>query len=215
MKKTIISLVFIVLVISKVEAQKEHHVDYILNALKINPIVFGRAEFNLSYERYFSNRKSSITISPSIYLKENISQSINGWQIASQYRFYLTHFNKQNRRVFLGMENLGFYSGVYALTQDYAEDFQRGYWDPQTNEYTMRDFRKEVTAYEGGALIGIQIDITKRIVMDFNVGGGVRYSDYINTYEQSSPDYLEDYSVFDPEYQGVKPKVEFLLGMTF
>lgn len=215
MKYSILVLAFLFVSGFQLDAQENENIDYRYNVLKINPTVFGRAEFNLSYERYFNNRKSSLTLSPSVYLKENLSQTINGWQIAAQYRFYLTHFNKQNRKVFLGMENFGFYSAVYALSQDYYEEFQNGYWDPMTSEYSMKKFEKDVKAYEGGALIGLQIDITKRIVLDFNVGGGVRFTDYYNTYEEFAQDNLQDYSVFDPEYQGVKPKLELLLGITF
>lgn len=220
MKKTllILSLGFTVFFTTQGNSQtyESQEVSYLNNALKINPVVLGRAEFNLSYERFFSNRKSSISISPSIYLKDNLTQSINGWQIAAQYRFYLTHFNKQNQRIFLGMENFGFYSGLYISTQDYKEEFQKGHWDNDTQEYSMADYNKEITSFEGGAMIGIQIDITKRIVIDFNVGGGVRYTDYFNTFEDLGlEDYVSEYSVFDPEYQGVKPKVQLLLGITF
>lgn len=215
MKKTFLNLLLILVLTPFVHSQESTAIQYEMNVLKFNPAVFSQAQFSLSYERYFSNRKSSITINPAVTLLDNRSKSINGIQVVAQYRFYVSHLNKSNGRLLFNMENFGFYTGLYVLGQQYNEDFKRDYWDPVNQEGSLRDYRKEITAYEGGALLGIQIDITKRIVFDFNVGGGVRYTDYTNTYEADMGDYYEEYSVLDPEYQGVKPKGELLLGITF
>ena len=187
------------------------------NAIKLNPVGFGNSEFQLSYERYFgANRKSSIMIMPSVILKESNDQSKKGWQLMAQYRFFLTHFNKDQQKTFLNAYNYGFYAGVYGLNFNYKEDYLRGYWEPNTNNYINKSYQKSVAAYEGGALLGLQIDITKRILIDFYIGGGLKYVNFEDTYTEQNPtDYPLSYGVFAPEYSGVKPRLGLLLGFTF
>jgi len=186
------------------------------NALKISPVEFGRAEFQMSYERYFGDRTSSLVISPSIILKESSVESKEGFKIEGQYRFYLSHIREDQGDVFLGFHNIGIYTGVYASYMDYTEDYQYFGYDPDNQQSFMLDLTKTATAGEGGAIIGLQIDITSRILLDFFVGGGIRYSDVFD--EQSTLDkdqFFNDPGVFDPEYQGVKPRIGFQLGIFF
>ena len=187
------------------------------NAIKISPVEFGKAEFQISFERYFGDRTSSITITPSIILKENNFESIEGFQIGGQYRIFLSHLRSDSKRVFLGFHNIGLYTGLYAQYQDYKEDYKFTWWDNTTNIEYNREFTKEVNAIEGGALIGVQIDVTKRILVDFFVGGGVRYADFTDSKDGIVPEnyYYEEYGVFDVEYKGVKPRVGFQLGILF
>ena len=187
------------------------------NAIKISPVEFGKAEFQISYERYFGDRSSSITISPSFILKENNYESKEGFQIGGQYRIFLSHVRSDSRSVFLGLHNIGLYTGLYAHYLDYTEDYKFNWWDNSTSTEHNGDFTKKVTAIEGGAIIGVQIDITKRILLDFFVGGGIRYTDYTDSKDGVVPDnyYYEEYGVFDIEYQGVKPRIGFQLGVFF
>lgn len=187
------------------------------NALKISPVEFGNAQFEMSYERYFGDRSSSLILAPSIFLKEDARESKEGYQLAAQYRVYLSHIRSDQRAVFMGLYNVGFYAGVYAQYLDYKEDYQYSYWDNDLGESKTTDVTKKVSATEGGALLGVQFDITNKILIDFYIGGGVRYSDYTNTRDEIvSPDeYYDDVSVFDPEYKGVKPKIGFQLGFMF
>lgn len=194
-------------------AQNDMSVQCKKNAIKISPFEFGRAEFQLSYEKYFNNRKSSISIVPSIFLRDNEEEKATGWQLMSQYRFYLTHFNGEAERMFLGLYNVGFYTGIYGLYLDYSEDFLRGVYDPITYEYIMTPHSKTVNSFEGGPLLGVQIDITKRILIDFFVGGGIRWSDYTNSYADEVENF-GSFGVFGAEYTGVKPKLGFSIGIT-
>lgn len=187
------------------------------NAIKISPVEFGQAEFEMAYERYFGDRSTSITISPSVMLKENNSETIEGFQIMGQYRIFLSHLRSDEGSVLLGFHNIGLYTGLYAQYQDYKEDYKYSWWNMETNEQFESEFTKEVTAMEGGAIIGVQVDITKRILVDFYVGGGIRYTDFTDSKEGVVDDmyYYEEYGVFDPEYKGVKPRIGFQLGILF
>lgn len=187
------------------------------NAVKISPVEFGNAQFEMAYERYFGDRTSSLMLAPSIYLKEDARASKEGYQLAAQYRVYLSHLRSDQKDVFMGLYNVGFYAGVYALYLDYQEDYQYSWWDNGVGESKTADVTKNVSATEGGALLGVQFDITNKILIDFYIGGGVRYSDFTDTRDEIvSPDeYYDDVSVFDPEYKGVKPKIGFQLGFMF
>lgn len=186
------------------------------NALKINPTSFGNAKFQLSYERFLGDRNSSILFSPSIVLKDSYEESKIGWEIMGQYRFYLTHLRKDKQKTFLGVYNYGFYAGMYGLYSNYEEDYMRYFWDSSNSQQQNEEVNKEVKAAEGGALIGMQIDITPRILIDFYVGGGIRTTEVSDTYlDNNTPEYYEPYGVFDPEYKGVKPTIGLLLGITF
>lgn len=184
------------------------------NVLRISPFEFSRSQFELSYERYLNNRKSSVIIAPSIYLNEGENESLNGWQLMSQYRFYLTHLSKESGNSILNIYDIAFYAGVYGLYMDITEKDLESYYDDITNQYIEQENTYDINSEEGGALIGMQVDITSRIVFDFYVGGGVRFSQVESTY--NLPDlYYGDPSIFDFDFQGVKPKVGFSLGITF
>jgi len=188
-----------------------------LNAIKISPAEFGNAQFEMSYERYFGERTSSLTIMPSIFLKDDVKESKEGYQVGVQYRVYLSHVRSDQNSVFLGFHNLGLYAGIYAQYLDYKEDYQFYSWNNETNESVILDLAKDVNSTEGGAIIGVQFDVTKKILIDFYIGGGVRYSDFTDTKNGIvDPNiHYEEVSVFDPEYKGVKPKVGFQLGFMF
>lgn len=187
------------------------------NVIKLSPFELGKAEFHASYERYFGNRSSSLMITPGVILEEDLDQERKGYQIMGQYRFYLSHLSKENGDGFLGLYNLGFYAGGYGMFLDYSEDYRFSWFDRNTNENRNELLNKQVTTGEGGAIIGIQIDITERIVADFYIGGGIRVSEVVDQKEDIDLEdfYFEEYDVFDLEYQGVKPRIGFQLGITF
>ncbi len=186
------------------------------NAIKISPVPFGQSQFEFSYEKFLKNRKSSLYIAPSIFLKDNGFERIEGFQGMAQMRFFLNQLNNNGEGIWL-FHNIGFYTGPYALGLTYTEDYLFGYYHMQTNEWIEAEFTKDLTSFEGGVILGAQIDITKRILLDLYVGGGVRYSDFTDTIEDvdTIDYYYGSYGVFDIEYTGVKPKLGLQLGFTF
>lgn len=198
-----------------VQAQEVGVFEY-KNAIKISPFEFGNEEFQISYEHYFKNRKSSIQLMPSFILKDNQDESKTGVQVMGQYRIFLSHLRGDEGKSILGFYNLGLYGGVYALYLDYSEDYLYGYYNDMTNEFINEEFTKDLTSFEGGAILGVQVDITNRFVIDFYVGGGIRKTDIEDTkvLPEGQVDYFY-YGVFDREYTGVKPKLGLQLGFTF
>lgn len=187
------------------------------NAIRTSPVEFGKAEFQLGYEYYWPNRTTSLLILPSIILEDRPQQVMEGFQLESQVRFYLSHLRSDERNVFLGFHNVGFYTGLYGKYINYHEEYDYTWWDNASNDSYTQRFEKSVNAGEGGILIGLQIDVTKRILIDFFVGGGIRYPKFTDTKNEvvTTEDYYQDVSVFDPEYKGVKPKIGFQLGFLF
>lgn len=188
------------------------------NALKVSPFALGNARLQLTYERYFNDRRSSLLFSPSVIIKETNDQSKYGWEVMGQYRIFLTQIRKDQQKTFLGVHNYGFYTGLYGLYFIYNEDYTVSYWDNSNGIQKTEKATKEVDSLEGGVLLGVQIDITPRIVIDFYVGGGIREADVMDSFLDNNPPtdfYYNDYNIFDPEYQGVKPKLGLLLGITF
>jgi len=184
-----------------------------IHALSINPIDFGRSEFQLSYELKHNNNKNSIVLLPSIILKENSNNSSNGYQVMAQYRFYLSNLNKKDAKTFLNVYNYGFYANVYSLYLNFDEKFTQGVYDNNTGQYQNKTYTRDIQAGEGGAMLGIRVDITKRIILDFSLGGGIRKSDVIDEYHEDQ-EFITEYSVFDRAYTGVKPKSILTLGIT-
>jgi len=188
------------------------------NALKVSPFALGKATFQVSYERFFMNRRSSLFIAPSVIIKETNDQSKTGWELMGQYRLFLTHVRKDEQPTFLGVHNYGFYTGLYGLYFISTEDYMVNYWDNTDGIQKHEKSTRDIDATEGGVLLGIQVDITPRILIDFYVGGGIRNTDVMDSFLDDNPPtdyYYADYGVFDPEYKGVKPKIGLLLGITF
>jgi len=215
MKKLILSIFTVCLILTNVSGQETSNHFSKKNAVKLNPIRVATSEFQIVYERYLNDRNTSFIIAPSIILRETNDEVVEGWQMMAQYRFYLTHLRKDQRHNFLNVYNYGFYAGLYGLYLDYNEKYTRWFWDYNTNENISAEFKKDVQSYEGGALLGIQIDITKRILVDFYIGGGIRKSERTDTYIVFEPDYNSSYGIFNPSYTGVKPKIGLMIGITF
>ncbi len=187
------------------------------NVLKISPVELGRAEFKLAYEYYFNQRKSSVLLSPTIILKGEEGDQRAGWRAMAQYRYYLSHLNRMNENDFIGIYNIGFYAGVYGLYLDYADQFELSSYNNETGNYTIVENERTIHAQEGGALVGIQVDITQRFVLDFYIGGGLRFSQESNSVELEEAEYFTPSrgGIFPYAYNGVKPNFGFMVGLLF
>ena len=186
------------------------------NVLKISPVEFARAEFKLSYERYFNDRKHGLLLSPTIIMKGEEGDERIGWRAMMQYRHYLSHLNTYNENDFLGISNIGFYAGVYGLYLDYKDIFDLGEYDPVTNQQIIHKNERSIKAQEGGALVGLQLDLTRRFVIDFYVGGGIRFSSEENSVEIDEDFYSPSRGgIFPYAYNGVKPTFGLMVGLLF
>jgi hypothetical protein len=176
--------------------------------LKLSPFEFGRSQFQVGFERYYNDKTRSIVILPSFILKRSNNEKSDGVELGLQYRMYLS---QNDGGIF---HHIGYYSGVYGLGLVMREEYNLLKYGPNNQNGTPYTATNKIQSVEGGVLLGIQIDITERIVLDFFAGGGVRYSN-VSDQRIEQENYYSDYGVFDREYTGIKPRIGFQLGVTF
>lgn len=181
------------------------------NVLKLSPVELARAEFQVGYERYFKGRSQSMLLMPSIFISQDGDEKKDGFQLMVQYRFYLSQLHQKTSKT-LNMFNVGFYSAPYVLGLIHNEVYEYGIYDPINLEYVTDLMEEKTESIEGGALMGIQLDITKRIVFDFFVGGGIRRSNVIRNMPEEG---YNSYGILDIGYTGVKPRIGMQMGITF
>lgn len=179
------------------------------NVLKLSPVELVRAEFQVGYERYFKNRAQSLNVLTSIISGKNGSETRDGLQLFGQYRFFLSHLQKETHQT-LNMYNIGFYTAPYALGLTYKGTYESGDYDPINGEFVTKLIDERINAFEAGALMGIQLDITSRIVLDLFLGGGVRRS-----FTDVSDESQNEYGLMELGYTGVKPRIGLQMGITF
>ena len=216
MKKITLALLLLAFLF-QVNAQETTTYKY-RNALKVSPFEFGQSKFQVSYELYNRSRSQSLLVMPSLILEENGKDIKKGVELMMQYRFFLSHLRKGENKT-LGFYDIGFYAGPYMLIVGYREDYERDIYYPDKGNAEQMTFEKDVEAVEAGVILGIQFDITTRILLDFYIGGGIRQGDVMDSFDDfDHPDdfyYEPSYGVFDIEYTGVKPKVGFQVGISF
>lgn len=184
------------------------------NVIKISPVQFANSTFELNYERYFNDKKQSVVLSPALLLRENGAESLVGFKALVQHRFYFTHLHKGTNNTW-GMSNVAFYGGSYVQFLNAKEDYWGSYNDGDYNYYT-EIFEKDISSIEGGVLLGMQVDIIPRLVLDFYLGGGIKYAEVEDTLEPFLNDgYSNSYGVLDKEYTGVVPRASIQFGFNF
>lgn len=179
------------------------------NSLKLSPFEMASSEFQMSYERYFKDRTQSFVVFPTIILYERNNESKEGFQLEAQYRFYLTHLQKESSMT-LYMYNIGFYAAPYISGINQHQIYNYGYYNDRDFNYVEIRVDEKVSAIEGGAVMGIQFDITKRVLLDFYAGGGIRKANVESNYPN-----LISYGIFEKGYTGVKPTVGLQFGIIF
>lgn len=216
MKKITLSLLLVAFFFT-MNAQEATNYKY-RNALKISPVEFAQSRFQISYELYNRARSQSLLVMPSLILEENGKDVKKGAELMMQYRFFLSHLKKGENKT-MGFYDIGFYAGPYMLIMSYYEDYEREIYFPGKGTAEKLAFEKDVDAVEAGVILGIQLDVTPRILLDFYIGGGIRQSDVMDSYDGfDNPDdyyYEPSYGVFDLEYTGVKPKLGLQVGISF
>ena len=185
------------------------------SVVKLSPFEFSRAEFKLSYEQYILDRRHSVLISPTIILKGDEEDQRKGWRAMLQYRYYLSHLNDANGNEFIGISNVGIYAGLYGLYLDYNDKYVQSIWDPVQQKNVISNNERSIKSQEGGAIIGLQVDLTQRFVIDFYVGGGIRNSDTEYSSDEPTTYHPDRGGIFPYDYIGVKPTFGFMLGLLF
>ena len=185
------------------------------NEIKVSPIQFGKAFFELSYELMLNGGRKSIQFSPTIMLKKSAFEEFSGLQLEAQYRSYIKRLDRPDHNTWI-FSDIDFYAGGYMSGTTFDSDAMRYHYDQERMEQITGIYNQKIKSLEGGVFVGIKLTFSDRLVLDLLAGGGVRYSDVDDPFSEMFDDsYIpRTYDVFDVGYFGIKPKLNLQLGIT-
>ena len=153
------------------------------------------------------NDKASIALSAGITSRQRWFQDEPdfGFQEEFQFRRYLlsprnTGSNGRNFFFFKGL-----YAGPYLYHRYRQQTVQVWDWVAQENV----EVPQNINEVAGGVIIGAQVAFSNVVYLDFFTGGGIKRSFGTN----SNANIFTD--ITTPGYNGVLPKVGFMLGIAF
>ena len=196
MKRTIFTALILIGMIS-VQAQNVETTrqNFHQNQFLFSPFHFFDGTFMLSYERMMPNGNAALRITPSITLS-NVQQF--GWWGDEDRRIGRQGFGLDVGYKFFLLNNprrFNFYVGPYAMFRQINNRFR----------YLPTE---RIDVLGMGVDAGMKMTFG-RFVMDFTLGGGLRYAMFEGSENHSTPD------IFDDKYRGIMPRANFVLGILF
>jgi hypothetical protein len=178
-------------------------VDLYPNEMRVGFFQFFLNTFFLEYEHIFPNN-TGLVVQGGMSLKKNSFEEIYGGEGGLQFRLYTNNMAKDI--VVLKFQNAYFGPLIkykYLEVTDMDGAYVNNIWHEGTLENTYNTFA-------GGVIIGFKLSMLERITLDFNIGGGIQF-----TQESSDdvPDYA--YDIFGVAYTGVTPIANFTFGFKF
>ena len=182
-------LIVLGLIIQTLTAQEEK---VYKNSFRLGIVPIVRGAFQLNYERDFS--KSSVVVIAEITELNVNDKKISGQMGELQYRFFIS----QNP----GSELIGLSRDVFYMAPFAAYRLKNIKED---------GFDSDINTLSYGLVFGFRYSNQDRIVLDFNLGAGMKHSDIEtdNTYH----DY--DNNIFSPGYTGISPAGNITFGIKF
>ena len=173
------------------------------NEIRVGFFQFFLNTFFIEYEHLFPN-STGLVLQGGLSLKKNQIEEIYGGQTGIQYRLYTKNMAKDI--VVLKFQNA--YFGPY-VKYKYLEvtDLDGAYVDNLWNEGILQN---TYSTFAGGVIIGFKLSMLERITLDFNIGGGIQFTQEAN---DDVPDYA--YDIFGVAYTGVTPSANFTFGFKF
>jgi len=173
------------------------------NEIRVGFFQFFLNTFYLEYEHLFPN-STGLVLQGGLSLKKNAFEEIYGGQGGIQYRLYTKNMAKDI--VVLKFQNA--YFGPFARYK-YLEvtDLDGAYVN---NTWYEGILSNTYNTFAGGVLIGFKLSMLERITLDFNIGGGIQFTQEAN---DDVPDYA--YDIFGVAYTGVTPNANFTFGFKF
>lgn len=212
MKKYIAILAFGLFGIQVLSAQSPVEIDSVIvyeyepvrNVVKISPFHFIEGTFMLGYERFWGD--NSLLLMAGLHSRERYFQSEPefGFQEEIQFRHYFAsprNTGSRGRNFFFFK---GLYAGPYLYHRYRQQTVQVWDWVAQENVEVPQDLNEVA----GGVVVGAQIAFSNVVYLDFYTGGGIKRSFGRNP----NVGFL---NITSPGYNGVLPKIGFLLGIAF
>ena len=204
MKKIIIISGFLLFAIVTMSQDfTSERIDAYPNEIRVGFFQFFLNTFFIEYEHLFPN-STGLVLQGGLSLKKNQIEEIYGGQTGIQYRLYTKNMAKDI--VVLKFQNA--YFGPY-VKYKYLEvtDLDGAYVDNLWNEGILQN---TYSTFAGGVIIGFKLSMLERITLDFNIGGGIQFTQEAN---DDVPDYA--YDIFGVAYTGVTPSANFTFGFKF
>ncbi|NBC82988.1 MAG: hypothetical protein GVY19_06355 [Bacteroidetes bacterium] len=194
MKKQFCLFIFLIIGMIGFARSSEEDIPNPKNEFKISITRFFVSTFSLEYERMFNNSTGLVLQADGILTSE-LESEIIGFQSGLQYRIYSIN------------EPVDLFDG----------SVEKLYMGPYVS-YRMVEIKPNETMQESsvihstntGIMLGMKVVIQDKLTFDFNLGGGVQYSN--GTYKRD--DYLS-YDLYFPDYSGIKPRAGIAVGLKF
>ncbi|MFO7657026.1 MAG: hypothetical protein R6W78_08155 [Bacteroidales bacterium] len=173
------------------------------NEIRVGFFQFFLNTFYLEYEHFFENN-TALVLEGGMSLRKNSYEEIFGGQGGLQFRLYTNSLNRDIEALRFDRAYFApFFKFKYLDVTDLDGAEINGINQPGILQNTY-------TTFAGGVLVGIKLSVLERITLDFNIGGGIQYTDEAN---DEVPDYA--YDVFGVAYTGVAPMANFTFGFKF
>jgi hypothetical protein len=171
--------------------------------LKISPFQFIVSTLELGIEAFNPAYSRSFNFSAGFRSGSFDYDEGNGASLELGYRKYaapMKYRARGNRESYQGVYYSLFVRGEYFKGED--SDYYYSYPDTYT---------EKIFSIAPGFTIGFQKTLWQVILLDAYVGGGIKFSDveYLTTYD----DYVPYYTIYDPGYSGIFPKIGVKIGI--
>ena len=174
--------------------------------LKISPFQFALQTFELGIEKFNSNYSKSFNLSGGVRTGSDATDNGIGGNLELAYRKYPAPMKIRSRN------NHDSYQGIYYsffLRGEYFKGDDKYYFG---NSSFSTDYTATSNSIAPGFTIGYQRTFWQIIILDAYIGGGVKFSK--TEFDPGPPNnnYLY-YTIFDPGYSGVIPKIGVKIGI--
>lgn len=196
-------------------------------SIKVSPQHFIVRAFRLDFEYMFKKSIHGIVIAPSLYTglyktssvanivnsNEFVSDIISGWAVELMHKIYIININddfEMQHKVFLG----------YGLNQHFikAKIYDKGFYEEQNADeisqifYGQKEFEQKFDRKAVFVQAGYEVIFYKRIVLDFYLGIGYRYSK-MESNELKSLNKRYDKDIWEYGHTGLEPRFGFRIGV--
>lgn len=177
--------------------------------IKLSPLQLFTNTLELGIESFNPSFSKSFQGSLGFRSGSNDFRKGKGASIEVAYRKYVSPMKYQNRRQRESYQ--GVYYSIY-LNGTYFKGTENDYYyyDPNTGAPYQTNYTEITNAVSPGFTIGMQKTLWKVLVLDVFVGGGIRFADVSRT---DTVPYYSSYTVFEPGYEGIYPKIGAKIGV--
>lgn len=211
MKKFTLILVSILYFVVVAMAQQPDDFFSKRSILKVNPYSLYNSEVELGYEYFFEDKRWSLGVLTTVSDRQINVGNKDGWEIMGQLKYYLDPIHLNIKSSFINTYSYHFYFGFY---QNYSE-YNIDYFTQAINDAPGQKVTNEVNAVEGGVMLGVQMQVAKRIIFDLYFGGGIKDTETISGNSDVLDNPIYGKNLLDPSYQGWKTRAGLHIGVAF